>query len=87
MSAVPCIVGEPMVAMSREEIARDIAIGVITPPIQFGRGRQLPIESDAARQHAAELIVAHFERQRGALVQARAGLPGTIIVRKIYNSA
>jgi hypothetical protein len=39
-----------MIAMSREEVARDLAIAlaVVTPPIQFGRGRRRPDESDAA---------------------------------------
>jgi hypothetical protein len=64
MTAVPSLIGEPMIAMSREEVARDLAIAlaVMTPPIQFGRGRRRPDESDADRARAAELIVKHFER-------------------------
>ena len=54
-----------MLCMSREEVARDIAIAlaVIRPPVQIGRGRQLPHESDEQRHRAAALIVEHFERQ------------------------
>jgi hypothetical protein len=64
MTAVPSLIGEPMIAMSREEVARDlvIALAVVTPPIQFGRGRRLPGQSDADRARAAELIVKYFER-------------------------
>ncbi len=51
--------------MSREEVARDIAIAlaVIRPPVQIGRGRKLPHEADEQRQKAAALIVEHFERR------------------------
>jgi hypothetical protein len=56
--------GDPMVAMSREEVARDIAIALktVTPRLQFGRGRRLPHESDADCQRAALAIVERFER-------------------------
>jgi hypothetical protein len=65
MPPVPFHIGEPMIAMSREEVARDIAIAlaVIRPPIQVGRGRRLPGEADAERRQAAALIVEHFERR------------------------
>ena len=65
MPLVPFQIGEPMVAMTQEEVIRDIAVtlAVITPPIQFGRGRKLPHEGDADRAHAAKLIVEHFERR------------------------
>jgi len=58
-------IGEPMIAMSREEVARDIAIAlaVLHPPVQFGRGRKLPHEADEARRRAAALIVEHFEKR------------------------
>jgi hypothetical protein len=38
-----------MTAMSREEVARDIAIAlaVIRPPVQVGRRRRLPGDADA----------------------------------------
>jgi hypothetical protein len=54
-----------MIAMSREEVARDIAIAlaVIRPPIQAGRGRRLPGEGDDERRRVAALIVEHFERR------------------------
>jgi hypothetical protein len=65
MPPVPSQIGEPMIAMSREEVARDLAIAlaVIRPPIQVGRGRRLPGEADDERQRAAALIVEHFERR------------------------
>lgn len=55
-----------MIAMSREEVARDIAIAlaVIRPPIQAGRGRKLPGEADEERRRVATLIVEHFEPRR-----------------------
>jgi hypothetical protein len=54
-----------MIAMSREKVARDIAIAfvVIHPPVQVGRGRRLPGEADNERRRAAALIVEHFERR------------------------
>jgi len=50
--------------MSREQVARDLAIAlaVVTPPIQFGRGRRCRDQSDVDRARAAELIVKRFER-------------------------
>jgi hypothetical protein len=65
MPPVPFQIGEPMVAMSREEVARDIAVAlaVIRPPIQVGRGRRLPHEADRQRQMAAAAIVEYFERR------------------------
>jgi hypothetical protein len=50
--------------MNPEEVATDITIvlAVIMPPIQFGRGRKLPRESDRDRRDAARLIVDHFVR-------------------------
>jgi hypothetical protein len=62
-----------MLVMSRDEVTRDIAIAlaVMAPPVQFGRGRKLPLEGDRERHRAAELIVEHFERREGCvLVQA-----------------
>jgi hypothetical protein len=58
-------VGEPMIAMSVEEVARDLAIAlaVIRPPIQVGRGRRQPGEADDERRRVAALIVQHFERR------------------------
>jgi hypothetical protein len=52
-----------MIAMSREEVERDIAIAlaVISPPIQVGRRLRLPHEADAERRKAATIIVEHFE--------------------------
>ncbi|MFI5387597.1 MAG: hypothetical protein ACHQ50_15930, partial [Fimbriimonadales bacterium] len=46
MWPVPFPFGEPMVAMSWEDVARDIAIAlaVVHPPVQVGRGRRLPGE-------------------------------------------
>jgi hypothetical protein len=66
MPAVPFQTGEPMVAMTREEIVRDIsiALAVMSPAVQFGHGRKLPHEGDAERHWAAELIVEYFERRR-----------------------
>ncbi len=51
--------------MSVEEVARDIAIAlaVIRPPIQVGRGRRLPAEADEQRRQVAALIAEHFERR------------------------
>ena len=65
MTPVPSQMGEPMVAMSREEVARDIAIAlaVLHPRVQFGRGRKLAHEADGERHKAAALIVEHFERR------------------------
>jgi hypothetical protein len=42
VSPVPFQIGEPMIAMSREEVARDVAIAlaVIRSTIQVGRGRR-----------------------------------------------
>jgi hypothetical protein len=56
-----------MIAMSREDVLRDIAIAfaVICPPIQVGRGRWRPGEDDEERRKVAALIVEHFERQGG----------------------
>jgi hypothetical protein len=47
-----------MVATSREEVTRDIAIAlaVMVPPVQIGRGRK-------ERHRAGELIAEHFERK------------------------
>jgi hypothetical protein len=65
MPPVPFQIGEPMIAMSREEVARDIAIAlaVVRPPVQVGRGRRLPGDADAERRRVAALIVEHFERR------------------------
>jgi hypothetical protein len=61
----PFQIGEPMIAMSREEVARDIAVAlaVIRPPVQVGRGRRQPHEADKQRQMAAAAIVEYFERR------------------------
>jgi hypothetical protein len=65
MTSVPFTFGEPMIAMSREEVVRDIAIAlaVIRPPVQVGRGRRLPGETDEERRKVAALIVQHFEHR------------------------
>jgi hypothetical protein len=65
MPSVPFQIGEPMIAMSREEVALDItiALAVIEPPIQVGRGRKLPHEADEQRKRVAAAIVEHFERR------------------------
>jgi hypothetical protein len=54
-----------MVEVPREKLVSDIsiALAVIRPPIQVGRGRKLPSQSERDRQWAAEMIVGHFERQ------------------------
>jgi hypothetical protein len=50
--------------MSPDEVAHQIAVAlaVIRPPIQIGRGRKLPDQSDGERREAAKMIVAHSER-------------------------
>ena len=52
-----------LIAMSREEAVSllFIALAVIRPPIQVGRGKKLPHESDRDRRMAAELIVRHCD--------------------------
>lgn len=52
-----------LIRMSAEEIATTVAIAfsVVHPPIQIGRGRKLPHQSDRDRQYAAELIVARCQ--------------------------
>ena len=50
--------------MSAEDVALHIsvALAVIRPPIQIGRGRKLPDQSDRDRLEAAKAIVEHAER-------------------------
>jgi hypothetical protein len=50
--------------MSSEEVARhiSIALAVIKPPIQIGRGPKLPDQSDRDRHEATKSIVEHAER-------------------------
>ncbi|HWE76110.1 MAG TPA: hypothetical protein VG328_23315 [Stellaceae bacterium] len=49
--------------MDAAEIEQTLTIGmaVIHPPIQVGRGRKLPSESDEDRKKAAQLIREHLE--------------------------
>jgi hypothetical protein len=62
LAAMP---GEPrrLFLMPPDEVAQHIAIAlaVITPPIQFGRGRKLPDQGDRDRREAAKAIVKHSE--------------------------
>jgi len=50
--------------MSSDEVAQHLAIAlpVIRPPIQIGRGRKLPDQSDRDRREAAKMIVEHAKR-------------------------
>ena len=54
----------PLIPMADEEVARDIviALAVIAPPIQVGRGKKRADESDRDRHRAAALLVEHFKR-------------------------
>jgi hypothetical protein len=64
--ARPAAPGAPrkLFPMSSNEVAQHIAIAlaVIRPPIQIGRGRKLPDQSDRDRREAAKAIVEHAER-------------------------
>lgn len=53
-----------LLPMTREEVATavSIAISVVRPLIQFGRGKRLPHQSDDDRKRAALLVVEHCER-------------------------
>lgn len=52
-----------LIRMTRDEAitALFIALAVIHPPIQIGRGKKLPHESERDRLYAAELIVQHYD--------------------------
>lgn len=52
-----------LILMTREEIIHhvSIALAVLRPPVQIGRGRKLPDESDRDRRMAAALLAEHFE--------------------------
>lgn len=52
-----------LMPMTREEIVHHvtIALKVLRPPVQFGRGRRLPHESDRDCRAAAERLAEHFE--------------------------
>jgi hypothetical protein len=50
--------------MAPDEVAQHlmIALSVIRPPIQIGRGQKLPDQSDRDRREAAKAMVDHAER-------------------------
>lgn len=52
-----------LIPMTRDEAisALFIALAVIHPPIQIGRGKKLPQDSERDRRMAAELIVQHYD--------------------------
>lgn len=52
-----------LIPMTREEAvtAQFIALAVIRPPVQIGRGKKLPQDSERDRRMAAELIVQHYD--------------------------
>ncbi|HYM32190.1 MAG TPA: hypothetical protein VEU47_12875 [Candidatus Cybelea sp.] len=49
---------EQLIPVELQDVERDIAIAiaVIDPPVQFGRGRMLPGQQDEQRRMAARLI-------------------------------
>lgn len=53
---------ENLIPVTAEELRLHLAIAlkVIRPRIQFGQGRKLPHQSDAAANGAADALVEHF---------------------------
>ncbi len=53
-----------LIRVSQDELILCVAIAlkVLRPPVQIGRGRKLPHESDRDCRVAAELLARHFEQ-------------------------
>lgn len=67
---------DDLIACTRDEIARDIALAlaVLRPPVQIGHRRKRPGEADVERQAIATMLVRHFERS-GVMWFRRAPAP------------